>query len=109
MEYDVNQLQADITAQYEQRYKRKPAGTAQIAIEDYARLETLKRSLYADIETRGVMTTESNGRQRYVREHKALTLLPKYIEQQHKLLVRLGLDSKDEAEDSDPDDDFDDF
>lgn len=86
-----------------------PDGTQRVRISDYVRLESIKGKLIADIESRGVGRTETNGRQRYWKDNKSIGLLLKYMSQQQSILKSLGLGGVEPDADADEDDDgFDD-
>lgn len=75
----------------------EPSATKKTMVADYVRLEKLKLLAMIEVEKRGVGFLESNGRQRYYKDTKAAALIPKYMEQQAKLLKKLGIDGGDDA------------
>lgn len=101
----------NIALMLESQYKRvrgsEPLPMDIIKIVDYAKQESIKRRLYADIDSHGVSWAGGNGRQSYRKENKAVAAYAKYCNEQAKLLKALGLG--DIGDDTDEDDDFDDI
>lgn len=63
----------------------------QILIADIARMEQLKRQLFADIARRGVVEDFHNGRQRLKRENKSVQMSRMLMDQQRKHMAELKL------------------
>lgn len=103
-------LYCELCSELEQRMGRSAEPSEVVRLTDYVRLERLKRLADADIASRGMGRTETNGRQRYWKDNKSCVLILKYMEQQAKILKALGLTgSETEADGGGDDDAVDDF
>lgn len=92
---------------------KRPEGCSdqdQMLVFDIAGMEVLKRQLYEDIRTRGVVEDFKNGRQRMKRDNKSVQGVRMLMDQQRKHLAELRLtpNSRKAAQVS-IDDGFDDF
>ena len=101
----LRSLYDDIVKKITEKAGATPDGTKLIRICDYVRLEKIKGQLSRDIEERGVGRTETNGRQRYWKDNKSMSLLLKYMSQQQSILKSLGLGGAEPGVDMDEDDD----
>lgn len=101
----LHSLYTDIVKRITEKTGSAPDGTKLIRICDYVRLEKIKGQLSRDIEERGVGRTETNGRQRYWKDNKSMSLLLKYMSQQQSILKSLGLGGAEPGVDNDEDDD----
>lgn len=105
-------LYQEIVDEIRKKSGTEPGVTKLVRVCDYVRLERIKDELSCDIEKRGVGQVENNGRQRYWKDNKSMSLLLKYMSQQQSILKSLGLGgvepSADSCDDDDEDDGFDD-
>ena len=89
----------------------EPTAATYMMVADVVRLERLKAKLQDDIDARGIGCEMPNGKSRYWQDNKSVSQLGKAIEQQHKLMRRLGLaqDKPDQPDEVSDEDGFDDL